>query len=43
MTKQELKNLLILIRNGAFITPILERIWKEINKKDKDDKDTLSI
>lgn len=30
MTKQELKNKLIAIRNGAFITPILEEIWEII-------------
>jgi len=28
MTKKELKQKLIDIRNGAFITPILEEIWK---------------
>ena len=31
MTKKELKQKLIDIRNGAFITPILEEIWKEKN------------
>jgi len=31
MTKPELKQLLIDIRNGAYITPILEAIWEEIN------------
>ena len=30
MTKQELKEKLILIRNGGFITPLLEQIWKEL-------------
>ena len=31
MTKKELKIMLIQVRDGAFITPILERIWHEIN------------
>ena len=31
MSKKELKQKLIDIRNGAFITPILEEIWKEKN------------
>jgi hypothetical protein len=30
MTKQHLKQLLIKVRNGAFITPILFEIWQEI-------------
>ena len=30
MTKKELKQKLIDIRNGEFITPILEEIWKLI-------------
>lgn len=30
MTRQELKVKLISIRNGAFITPILEEIWEII-------------
>lgn len=31
MTKAQLKKKLVQIRNGAFITPILEEIWLEIN------------
>ena len=34
MTKKELKQKLIAIRNGAFITPILEEIWEAIRESE---------
>ena len=36
ITKQELKEMLIEIRNGNFITPALEKIWNTIDKLQKD-------
>lgn len=33
MEKQELKEKLIAIRNGGFITPLLEELWELIKEK----------
>jgi hypothetical protein len=38
MTKQQLKLRLIAIRNGGFVSPLLEELWEFLNKKDKLDK-----
>jgi hypothetical protein len=38
MTKQELKEKLIAIRDGGFITPLLEELWSKIKETKHGDR-----